>query len=251
MIVFTEPKVYLIARPSLVEGGLSGFLAEAGHILKNKAPESPADAVAEVGGRVCYCSFGKLFENTSKFLAHAQKLGHGSIFEHPAFTFGVARCSRGYTHQQVRHRAGFAYSQESTHYIKYSKETARFYVDKYAFARGKELWEKNLGAVIEAYEMAFKVLKDSGDIDRHNCSGAARQLLPQALESKILVSANVRAIRHLVEDRCNRHNTLEIRLVATQVLEIMKVEAPASFQDMDLFVDEDGEKSAKSGKVKL
>jgi len=250
MIIFTEPKVYLLARPHIDKFGIAGFIgeAEAEYPLNDNVPDS--DALVEVAGRTCYCSFGKLFFDNPAFLAHAQKLGHGSIFEHPNFTFGVARCSRGFTHQLVRHRAGFAYSQESTHYIKYTVESARFYVDKYALREDKELWERALGSALEQYEMAFRILKDAGT-ERHNSSGAARQLLPQALESKIMFTANVRALRHLVEDRCNRHNTLETRLVASQVLMIMKAESPAAFQDMELYRDEDGEMSARSGKVKL
>jgi len=250
MIIFTEPKVFLLARPNLCLDQLKSFISECGHDFTSEKPKSGADALIEMGGRQCYCSFGKLFYNNEMFLKHALTLGHGSIFEHPNFTFGVTRCSRGFTHQMVRHRAGCAYSQESTHYIKYTKESARFYVDKYALKEDKELWETSLGAMLEKYEMAFKILKDAGS-ERHNSSGAARQLLPQAIESKLMITANVRAIRHIIEDRCNSHNTLEIRLVTSQMLTIMKTEAPAAFQDMELIRDEDGEMSIKSGKMKL
>lgn len=250
MIVFTEPKVYLLARPSIDLEGIGGFISEAGHNIPAQLPPPAADALAEIGGRTCYCSFGRLFEDSQRFIDHAVKLGHGSIFEHPNFTFGVTRCSRGYTHQQVRHRAGFAYSQESTHYIKYTRESARFYVDRYAYVKAKEAWEVALTEAVKQYEMAYALLKQES-IERHDCSGAARQLLPQALESKIVVTANVRAIRHFVENRCNRQNTLEIRLVAAQMLKIMKAEAPASFSDMSLFTDVDGEPTAKAGKSKI
>ena len=250
MIIFTEPKVFLLARPSIDVSNLAEFITECNYTLKEKVPNSNADALVELGGRQCYCSFGKLFTDNISFLKHAIGLGHGSIMEHPNFTFGVTRCSRGYTHQQVRHRAGFAYSQESTHYIKYNKDAARFYVDKYALKEDKERWETALTSALEQYEIMFKILKDAS-VERHNSSGAARQLLPQAIESKLIFTANIRAIRHLIEDRCNKHNTLEIRLVAAGVLKLMKFEAPASFQDMELYKDDDEEASVKSGKVKL
>jgi thymidylate synthase (FAD) len=251
MEIFTEPRVFLLSRPALDMGGLAGFVGETGNAVPEAGgTDKGADLLVEAAGRTCYCSFKDLFSDNWGFLSRAREAGHGSVFEHANFTFGVARCSRGFTHQMVRHRAGFAYSQESTHFIKYSREKARFYVDRYALEGAEDVGRAALASALEKYEIAYTFLRNR-DTGRHDCSGAARQLLPQAIESKLVFTANVRALRHFIEERCNSHNTMETRLVAAQTLAILKTEAPASVQDLKMSLDEAGAPSAETGRRKL
>lgn len=252
MVIFTEPIVFLLARPKLDKNGIQEFIKESGNIFnKSKTDKiSDGDAISELGGRVCYCSFKSYLCSGGKFLKRAILNNHGSIFEHANYTFGVARCSRGYTHQMVRHRAGFAYSQESTHYIKYSKATMRACVDKYAIRDGGlRRWENGISSILDNYEILCSSIGSKNT--QHFTTGAARQLLPQAIESKLIFTANIRALRHFIEERCNRNNTLEIRLIAKKIFQIMVKEAPWSMYGIQLFTDVDNEKSIKSQNKKI
>lgn len=74
----------------------------------------------------------------------------------------------------------------------------------------------------------------------------ARQDLPTGIESKLCFTANARALRHFVEYRGHSGNVLEIRMVALEVLKVMKVEAPAIFEDVALVLGADGIEEVQS-----
>ena len=241
MKIFTEPEVYLIAEPHVNFDGLGDFLRECGYSeMAEMAKQDPA-MIVELGGRMCFGSY-KAFGKTKELVEHAVTLGHGSIFEHANFTFAITRCSRGFTHQMVRHRAGFAYSQESTHYIKYSDETARFCIEPYAY----DTQDKK----VIAYMILYDELKTE-EQTKHNSCGAARALLPNSIEAKILITANMRAWRHFCEERGNPHNTLEIRMVACKVLSILQKRAKVLVYGLELFEDADGRQSIKTSRKKI
>ena len=251
MKIFTEPEVYLIAEPHINFDGLGDFLKECGYpeILDNMR-QDPA-MIVEVAGRSCFGSYRK-FGATQELIEHAVRMGHGSIFEHANFTFAVVRCSRGYTHQQVRHRAGFAYSQESTHYIHYTADNARFCVEPYAYdsTEKKCIVYEHMQMSIEAYENLFQELKVE-EQTKHNSCGAARALLPNAIEAKILITANMRAWRHFMEQRGNPHNTLEIRVVACKIYDILSKRAKHLMYGLEKFVDIDNRESIKTINKKI
>lgn len=251
MKIFTEPEVFLIAEPHINFDGLNDFLGECGYPEAHESVKQEAGVVVEIGGRMCFGSY-KSFGKTTELITKAVELGHGSIFEHANFTFAVARCSRGFTHQMVRHRAGFAYSQESTHYIKYSDETARFCVEPYAYdTQEKKLTvQKALTNAIGSYMILYDELKTE-EQTKHNSCGAARALLPNSIEAKILITANMRAWRHFCEERGNPHNTLEIRMVACKILSILQKRAKVLVYGLELFEDIDGHQSIKTLRKKI
>jgi thymidylate synthase (FAD) len=80
---------------------------------------------------------------------------------------------------------------------------------------------------------------------------AARSVLPNATETKIFMSANARALRHVVEYRGAPDAEPEIRRVAVKLLEIMQVEAPNLFGDYDLQSLPDGSASASTSHKKV
>ena len=251
MKIFTEPEVFLIAEPHINFDGLNDFLGECGYPEAHESVKQEAGVVVEIGGRMCFGSY-KNFGKTVELVTKAVELGHGSIFEHANFTFAIARCSRGFTHQMVRHRAGFAYSQESTHYIKYTHDNARFCVEPYSYdtPEKKETVEIFLNQSINGYEILYDMLK-AEETTKHNSCGAARQLLPNAIEAKILITANMRAWRHFCEERGNPHNTLEIRMVACKVLSILQKRAKVLVYGLELFEDIDGRQSIKTLRKKI
>lgn len=251
MKIFTEPEVYLIAEPRICFDGLKPFLEECGFPEAFDTAMPGPETIVELGGRMCFGSY-KNMGKTTELIQKAVELGHGSIFEHANFTFAIARCSRGFTHQMVRHRAGFAYSQESTHYIKYSDETARFCIEPYAFdtQNKKVIAQKAFTNAIGSYMILYDELKTE-EQTKHNSCGAARALLPNSIEAKILITANMRAWRHFCEERGNPHNTLEIRMVACKVLSILQKRAKVLVYGLELFEDTDGRQSIKTLRKKI
>src|SRR5262245_17352395 len=72
----------------------------------------------EFSGRVCYLSFGKhqSRRNNSEYIRNLIRQGHESVLEHATYSILADHISRGLSHQLVRHRAGFSYSQLSQQY---------------------------------------------------------------------------------------------------------------------------------------
>jgi thymidylate synthase (FAD) len=108
----------------------------------------------------------------------------------------------------------------------------------------------SLNGCVSAYEKLYDKLKVEEET-KHNSCGAARQLLPNAIEAKILITANMRAWRHFCEERGNTHNTLEIRVVACKVLSILQKRAKALVYGLELFEDVDGRQSVKTLRKKI
>lgn len=245
MKIYTQPKVKLIARPSINQGGIDEFLQaeDLGHWIQEDRPApSQGDSLPEFCGRMCYVSFGdKQGRRTnSDYISNIIDMGHGSVLEHSNWTFLVSQASRGFTHEMVRHRMGFAYSQESTHYIDYSDHRnwniclhpGLSKIDQVALSVAAE-------QAFFSYAEVYRSLRDQGIKKKDACS-IARQILPNGMESKLCFTANARAIRHFLEYRGHTGNVLEIRLVALEVLKIMKQEAPNIFSDIETKINEDG-----------
>ena len=260
MKVFTDPKVYLIAEPKINWEGVRQFLGDMDNYSKKTVNEawiegtkpswhsdhSDADLLPEFCGRMCYCSFGERQGRTSNqaYLENIIKSGHGSVLEHANFTFLITQCSRGFTHEMVRHRAGFAYSQESTHYIDYNEENGRIVLDVRLEGSGGfvglgHAMEEVSKKALQVYEEVYQSLKSKGYKKKEACS-MARQVLPIGIEAKIAFTANIRAIRHFCLTRGNLENVLEIRKVAVEVFKIMLDKAPNSMQGLSLYIGEDG-----------
>lgn len=254
MKFFFEPKVYLIARPSLVIDDINKFLLdeELGDWAHGDDPVCEGAELCEFMGRLCYRSFGAKQGRTgnTSYIKNIIAQGHGSVLEHANWSFVVARCGRGYTHQQVRHRAGWAYSQESTHFIEYEPDSARA-----ALAGMDALMDYNelesakvaVEAGLAAYVRALAPLRDSiskGKLSPRKAKkakcGIARNLLPTGIESMLGFTANARALRWFLTLRGADDNVVEIRMVAAQVLEHMRREAPVLFDDFETYEADDG-----------
>ncbi len=216
MRLFYEPNVILIARPELVEDGVRALLNEYGMEMddwERGMMDSDSEGLVEVMGRLCYGSFGERQGRVGAeaYLKNIISAGHGSVLEHANWSFLVSGASRGYTHQQVRHRAGWAYSQESTHFIKYSDEPSDKRTQEPGFCltgfddeESQRLAIEGAQQSILAYQKLWKNLRDQFGEDakvKKIVSGAARGLLPTGIESRIGITANARALRHFMEMR--------------------------------------------------
>jgi thymidylate synthase (FAD) len=241
--IVREPKVYLVGRQVVDEEALAAFLAD--HDVDHWTTDSEVagEKIIETAGRVCYMSFAKPRPGGNHaYISHILEVGHGSVLEHAVFNLLITGVSRSLTHELVRHRAGWAYSQLSQRFV---DESEADFVEPEVISEDPELhriWLESVRASQMAYrELADRLaekFKDLGDrtLRRKKAREAARSVLPNATETKIFVTANARALRHFIEMRGDAAADVEIRRLAIAVLEILQREAPNLFGDYT-FVD--------------
>lgn len=262
---FGAPKVILVARPSLVAEGVGELLREYGvspvHGWNRGDDQrllSDGDGLSELMGRLCYGSFGaRQGRIGADYHANVLEGGHGSVLEHACWSFVVTRASRGYTHQQVRHRAGWAYSQESQHFIRYADQGEPGWQEAGLCLTGwpdflKPAVTEFVRGALEFYSLMTKAVDERARLAgaktglKKLVAGLVRGILPNILESRIGITANARALRHFCELRGQPDNVLEIRLVACEIARIMKIEAPHMFQDVEIGMETDGHPAVSS-----
>lgn len=258
MKIIRKAKVYLVGRQALDEDQIAEFLDDH-HVGGWRSDSQTAgEVLPEVAGRVCYMSFAKPRPGGNEaYLRRIKDVGHGSVLEHSVWNFIITGVSRSFTHELVRHRAGFGYSQLSQRYV---DESVADFVEPDCIGDDPalhEVWRSAVEAAQQAYIKLVNGLQEKfADVEdktlrRKLARQAARSILPNATETKIFVTANARALRHFIELRCNEHAETEIRAVAAQVLEILQREAPNIFGDYE-FVDlPDGSRAAKTPNRKV
>ncbi|MFA5844908.1 MAG: FAD-dependent thymidylate synthase [Coriobacteriia bacterium] len=188
----------------------------------------PERAIA-VAARLCYAPVGAadLMESMSdeavrKVLRTILSSGHTSALEHASYTFAIDGVSRAMTHQLVRHRLA-SYNQQSQRYVTFSDEPV-FVVppDVAADPGAREVFDAANHASFAAYRELLEAGVSAED---------ARYVLPNATETKIVVTMNVRELLHFFELRCCNRAQWEIRELATRMLEIAAETAPYVFHD--------------------
>lgn len=253
MKIIREPAVYLVGRQSMGAGELERFLADHDVSTWETDTEVAGQKLSEVAGRVCYMSFAKPRPGGNKtYLNHILEVGHGSVLEHAVWNFVITGVSRSFTHELVRHRAGFGYSQLSQRYV---DESVAEYVEPDCVANDAECHAIFEAAVAEAHAAYLKLTErlaarfadvEDKTMRRKLARQAARCVLPNATETKIFVTANARALRHFIEARCNEFAEPEIRKVAGELLRIMQAEAPNLFGDYEWQPLADGTRAAQT-----
>jgi len=249
----TQPKVYVIGRQVVVAEELARFLNDEG-VLFSTDSSLGAEVLAEVAGRTCYMSFGKGRKSNQEYLENILSSKHGSVLEHAVWNLLITGISRSLTHELVRHRAGFGYSQLSQRYV--DEGDARYVVPP-LYQENKELrqkWQQTVDLVRKAYiELAEATSHyvqqrhpEMPPRDRRKWARqAARSILPNACETKIFVTGNSRAWRHFLELRGSPHADSEIRLLAVEVYKALKKESPSIFHDIELVDEPDGMPSVR------
>ena len=232
-----EPEVYLVGKQVIGNEELDRFLAD--HEVKEWTTDTAVggEKLAEIAGRLCYMSYGKGRKTNHEYLGHILEVGHGSVLEHATWNFIFTGVSRSFTHELIRHRAGFGYSQLSQRYV---DETETDFVEPDCIAEDPEMHkifteicQKSQEAYVQLTQKLSDKLKDVPDrtLRRKMARQAARAVLPNATETKIFVTANARGLRNFIELRANEHAETEIRKVAVKVLKIMQKESPSIFGD--------------------
>ena len=250
MEIFRAPRVTLIARPEFLE---PSHLA-----VQWKGEASGGERLAEFAGRICYMSQHNPAQRpTAEYLENIKKQGHGSVLEHAVYVLLIEGISRSCSHELVRHRAGFGYSQLSQRYVDESHAAFVLPPAIQGDAALEAEWERQVSAAQDAYVHAVEALIKryewvSDKVHRRKMAReAARSVLPNATETKIVVSANARAWRTMLELRCGEGAELEIRRMAVATLRVLQQAAPAFFSDFEIYVADDRVESARVGYHKV
>jgi thymidylate synthase (FAD) len=219
--------------------------------------ETDADggpALVEFAGRACYQSWAKPNPRTAtnaSYVRHIIDVGHFSVLEHASVSFYITGISRSCTHELIRHRH-FSYSQLSQRYV--PDTTAQVVVPP-----GIEDDPELTGAFIAAADAAHAAYTDvlaaleakfadqpNALLRRKQARQAARAVLPNATETRIVVTGNYRAWRHFVAMRASEHADVEIRRLAIACLRELVDTAPAVFADFEISTLSDGSEVATS-----
>lgn len=260
-----EPKIALVGKTIMDIDGVLAFLDD--HDvqwpqLRDKLQsmvdlgDRDCEWLVEMAGRTCYMSFGGKGRQHEDHIRHLIEVGHGSVLEHVQFNFEIWGISRSCSHEIVRHRAGFAYSQISQRYV--DSSNVRFVIPPGIQELAKtnkglyEQWMHHCEISRVLYENLTSGLAELyKDLDnpterRKKARQAARSVLPNATETKIMMSANGRAVRHFIEMRASAAADLEIRILAVKLFQIMERQFPLIVYGMKMITLSDGTKAVES-----
>lgn len=194
-------------------------------------------------GRLCYSKVGvnELLQKHSKednerFIKMLADMGHHSPLEHVSFTFAVEGVSRALTHQLVRHRIA-SYSQQSQRYVNLDKTFD--YIMPPSIEKNEittTVFENAMKDIKRYYDYLVDSLEESYISNGMNKREAnkkaiedARYVLPNACETKIVFTMNVRTLLHFFEKRCCSRAQWEIRNLANEMLRQCKEISPILF----------------------
>ncbi len=188
--------------------------------------EGGPEGLLEFAGRSCYRSVPR--GQPGKFLQARIREGHESIIEHTSVTFEITGISRACSHQLVRHRIA-SYSQESQRYV--DMMAPEFVVppsvDESSQARA--IWDEFMDGATSTYHRLRELGVRKED---------ARFVLPNATATRIIVTMNLRTLRHFFTVRCHKAAQWEIRALALEMLRQIYAYAPSVFGDLyDRFIE--------------
>lgn len=243
--ILREPVVTVISQPTF---------AEPAHMPVAWAGDATdGERLAEFAGRLCYMSQeNPANRQTRDYLDNLKKQSHGSVLEHANYSLLVEGVSRSLTHELVRHRAGFAFSQLSQRYV--DESDAHFVVPPAILgdAELEHTWIAQMESSLAAYVALVDELMGRygwiGDrVQRRKMAReGARSVLPNSTESKIVVTANARAWRTMLELHSTEGAELEMRRLSVSIIRIMQEVAPAFFGDFEIYDGVDRREAARA-----
>lgn len=221
-----------------------------------------AENIIATAGKLCYDSFGKDGRAVDAHIRSLVGQNHESVLEHVHVGLLITGVSRGCSHEIVRHRM-FNYSQRSTRYT--AEDDAAIVLDPYY----ADIYERSIGdepawcattkperdlletflnsarAALREYRRTVDAMMQTSETEREmKClpnnprdyrkwvRGKARQLLPHALETRLVMTGNLRAWRHFLLMRTSRHAEAEIRRLAEAIFDVIRDAAPTVFEDL-------------------
>lgn len=255
------PGVALLAKPQVSVGSIADFLggfAPELHFMQyldDPTPLPDGAQLCKTAGQLCYASFAPrrtLNADAARYFANIREHGHGSVLEHANYTFLFYGISRSVTHELVRHRAGVGVSQVSQRYV--SGRVLRF-VERPEYQDDPELhtaFERRIDAaaaeynriadrLLEMQKSGSEILSADARTDlRKKVQQSARSVLPNETEAPLVMTANARAWRHILEMRANPHAETEIRALAFRAYLCLRAVEPILFGDYRITALSDG-----------
>ena len=184
-----------------------------------------AEKLIESAGRTAYLSFEKQKEGSERaFIRMLVRRGHLSVLEHACATFRVTGGSRAFTHQLVRHRL-CSYTQQSQRYV---DEGSFHQIEPDSIMSNREA-HKVFARFMRYSRSVYSKLQELGVRNED-----ARFVLPNAVESQIVITANFREWRHIIELRGRPEAQWEVRKMAIEVLRLLRSHAPTVFGDFEI-----------------
>ena len=223
-----------IATPEVTLLGMTDTVYGALYPMELDVDSDHGEDLMEFSGRSCYQSFHKPNEATRSnkdYLANILKQGHESVLEHVSATFYLTGVSRALTHELIRHRH-LSYSQLSQRFVD-EKEAAMVVPPA---LRDDHVAVEILGEAFDyalwTYQELVQTLEHKG-LPRKQAREAARAVLPNCTETRIVVTGNVRAWRDFLKKRLDPAADAEIREVAQMIFRDLNLLFPSAFQDFD------------------
>lgn len=185
------------------------------------------DRLVAAAARLCYSPVGieeileKMdTEKIQKLLNRINESGHESPIEHASFSFGVEGVSRALTHQLVRHRIA-SFSQQSQRYVKLKHIQTITPPSIASHPEAMNIFQETMDQIATSYQKLLDIGIPAED---------ARFLLPNACETKIIITMNARSLMHFFEIRTCARAQWEIRQLALEMRKLVKGVAPLLFR---------------------
>jgi thymidylate synthase (FAD) len=211
-------------------------------------------ALVEFAGRACYQSWSKPNPRTATnaaYVRHIIDVGHFSVLEHASVSFYITGISRSCTHELIRHRH-FSYSQLSQRFV--PEHDAEVVVPpgmeddaelQAIFNAAADASRATYTELLSRLEAKFAE-QPNAVLRRKQARQAARAVLPNATETRIVVTGNYRAWRHFIAMRASEHADVEMRRLAIECLRQLIDLAPQVFSDFEISTLADGTEVATS-----
>ena len=199
-------------------------------------------ALVEFAGRACYQSWSKPNPRTATnaaYVRHIIDVGHFSVLEHASVSFYITGISRSCTHELIRHRH-FSYSQLSQRFVPEHDSQVVVPPGMEDDPELQDIFKAAADASRATYtELLTRLEAKFADqpnavLRRKQARQAARAVLPNATEARIVVTGNYRAWRHFIAMRASEHADIEIRQLAIECLRQLIDLAPAVFSDFEI-----------------
>lgn len=230
--VYYAPKVTILSTP--------GFIHPEHLRVEFVGSAEPIEHLSEYAGRICYMSQANpASRTTAEYLHHILESGHGSVLEHGMFSYLLEGVSRSLTHELIRHRVGTAISQLSQRFV---DESNTAFVCPPEIAKDERIagrWLNACERALDEYRALCANLDEAQStqdlpktLRRKRIREAARAVLPNCVETKLVWSCNLRELRHILLLRGSIHADLEFQALAKALLSATLPLAPAALADI-------------------
>ena len=241
------PQVEIIAETKMDFEQLQSYLNSIGATEYDpRSAESDGESLVMAAGKACYRSWQpglnpnvtRTRSDTKEYIGNIISTGHGSVLEHSSVSFLIYNVSRVFTHELVRHRVGTAFSQESLRFVRLAN--IEFWIPQILKDEDNEAGEgvalikeavEYLESVQEKLAKIYQIDERKSFAIKKKLTSAFRRIAPIGVATCIVFSMNLRTARHLIPLRTSRHAEEEIRLVFSQIAEILVERFPHVFQD--------------------